>query len=214
MTLADILKAAITKSGKESGRPSTEFDIKHGYFVDDAGDNVGSMSITASHDLRELVETAVMLVVSGVEPCPASLTHDVGGGKVVICITWTEESPLAKAQSMWKQQMQVQADALIAQTLAEEDVRMARVRADAEYARILSAQLNGRVGAGAVVRGGLGRGAVVHGGSGRGAVVRGGSGRGGGNHDALSDAEFDRFIKLINGSSSAMTIEELRKMPL
>jgi hypothetical protein len=144
-----------------------------------------------------------MLVVSGVEPCPTSLTRDVGGGKVFICITWAESGPLAKARDMWKSQ-QSQRDAVLAD---------AQYQADAELAQKLSDRLNcgdgggggsGRVGAGAVVRGGLGRGAVV----------RGGSGRGGGNHDALSDAEFDRFIKLINGSSSAMTIEELRKMPL
>ncbi len=221
MDLADILKAAITKSGKEHGYPLTQIDIKHGYFVDDAGDNVGSMTVTVPIVLRELVETAAMLVVSGVEPRPTSLTRVVGGGKVVICITWTEESPLAKAHSMWKSQ-QSQRDAVLAD---------AQYQADTESAQELSDRLNygggggsGRVGAGAVVRGGLGRGAVAHGGSGRGAVVRGGSGRGdvvrgGGSHgsrfstaDAMTDAQLAIWLQTYSRSSEEH-LKALRRLP-
>jgi hypothetical protein len=56
MTLAEELTAAITKSSKEHGYSSTQIDINHGYFVDDAGDNVHGMSVTASRDLREVVD--------------------------------------------------------------------------------------------------------------------------------------------------------------
>lgn len=204
MPVANDLRDAICGSMELSGCPQSTYIVTCGYCVVGRDQELHTMVVITPPLLQEQIGIAVACAISEVIP-NANFKSHIENGEVVVSITWTEQSPLAQAQALWRQ---VQADALMAQTLAKEDAKKAQVQADALIAHKINAQLNsgdrGRVGGG-------------QSGSGR-VVAHGGSGRVGGGHvansDAMTDAEFERFLKLINGSSSAMTIEELREMPL